>query len=74
MALSLRLGDARAMVEVVRAHDREALAERLQADRYNATYALAQLDDDARNDAEFYLSSTPNGVAVVCHSRGGLGY
>ena len=74
MALSLRLGDTRAMVEVVRADDRAALGERLQADRYNATYALAQLDDDAWHEAEFYLSSTPNGVAVVCHSRGGLGY
>lgn len=74
MALSLRLGDARAMVEVARTLDRDLLGERLQADRYNAAYALAQLDDEAWHEAEFYLSNTPNGLAVVCHSRGGLGY
>ena len=74
MALSLRLGDTRAMVEVVRSRDRDFLSERLQADRYNAAYALAQLDDDAWIEAEFFLCNTPNGLAVVCHSRGGLGF
>jgi len=74
MALSLRLGDTRAMVEVVPTLDRDALGERLQADRYNAAYALAQLDDDAWNEAEFFLGNTPNGIAVVCHSRAGLGH
>lgn len=74
MALSLRLGDTRALVEIVRVLDRDVLAERLQSDRYNAAYALAQLDDDAWNEAEFYACNTPNGTAIVCHSRGGLGY
>ena len=74
MALSIRLGDARAMVEVSQADDRDALAERLQPDRYNAAYALAQLDDDAWQDAEFFICRTPNGDATLCHSRGGLGY
>lgn len=74
MALSLRLGDTRAMVEVARSLDRDFLGERLQADRYNTAYALAQLDDDAWSEAEFFLCRTPNGLAVVCHSRAGLGY
>ena len=74
MALSLRLGDTRTMVEVVRSRDRDFLSERLQADRYNAAYALAQLDDDAWIESEFFLCNTPNGLAVVCHSRGGLGF
>ena len=74
MALSIRLGDARVMVEVSQADDRDALAERLQPDRYNAAYALAQLDDDAWEDAEFLVCRTPNGDATLCHSRGGLGY
>ena len=74
MTLSIRLGDAHAMVEIARSWDRNALAERLQADRYNAAYALAQLDDDAWPDAEFYICETPSGESVVCHSHGGLGY
>ncbi|MDE2966311.1 MAG: GNAT family N-acetyltransferase [Chloroflexota bacterium] len=73
MALSLRLGDARSTVEIVRADDREALGARLRADRYNAAYALAQLDDDAWPEAEFYVCATQRGESVVCHSRGGLG-
>ncbi len=74
MALSIRLGDARAMVEVSQADDRHALGARLQPDRYNAAYALAQLDDDVWEDAEFLVCRTPNGDATLCHSRGGLGY
>ena len=74
MALSIRLGDSRTNVEIVREYDRDVLTARLQADRYNAAYALAQLDDDAWGDAEFYTCATPQGEAIVCHSRGGLGY
>ncbi len=74
MALSIRLGDARVMVDISQADDRDALAARLQPDRYNAAYALAQLDDDAWEDAEFLVCRTPNGDATLCHSRGGLGY
>ena len=74
MALSIRLGDARAMVEISQADNRDALGERLQPDRYNAAYALAQLDDDAWEDAEFFVCRTANGDATLCHSRGGLGY
>ena len=73
MALSIRLGEARSQLVISRAHDRDALAAHLQADRYNAAYALAQLDDDAWNDAEFYACRTPQGVSIVCHSHGGLG-
>jgi RimJ/RimL family protein N-acetyltransferase len=73
MALSIRLGDARSTVEIVRSTDRDALATRLQADRYNAAYALAQLDDRAWDDAVFYSCQTPNGESIVCHSHGGLG-
>lgn len=73
MALSIRLGDTRTTVEITRAGDRNALAARLQADRYNAAYALAQLDDDAWPDAEFYTCDVREGQSVVCHSRGGLG-
>jgi len=73
MALSIRLGDARRRVEITRALDRDALGQRLQADRYNAAYALAQLDEDAWPDAEFFTCDSPNGESVVCHSRGGLG-
>ena len=62
------------MVEVAPAFDRDALAERLQVDRYNAAYALAQLDDEAWDEAAFFHCRTPNGIAVVCHSRAGLGY
>ncbi len=74
MALSIRLGDARTRVEIVREDDRDALGQRLQADRYNAAYALAQLDEDAWPDAEFYVCATPAGESIVCHSRAGLGY
>ena len=74
MALSIRLGEARSKLVISRADDRVALGRRLQADRYNAAYALAQLDDDAWDEAEFYTCSTPTGESVVCHSRGGLGY
>ena len=73
MTLSLRLGNARTMVEIARSSDRAALAQRLQANRYNAAYALAQLDDDAWPDAEFFSCATPGGESIVCHSRGGLG-
>lgn len=74
MALSLRVGQTRTMVEVAPAYDRDTLAALLQADRYNTAYALAQLDDDAWDDAEFYVCDAPGGEAIVCHSRGGLGY
>ncbi len=74
MALSLRLGDLRQSVEIRRAEDREQLARTLLQDRYNAAYSLAQLDDDAWLDAEFYVGRSAAGEAVVCHSRGGLGY
>ncbi len=74
MTLSLRLGDTRAAVEIVRDPDRDSLARRLQTNRYNAAYALAQLDDDAWPQAEFFRCVTANGEAIVCHSRSGLGY
>ncbi len=74
MALSLRLGDTHEFVEIRRADDRVQLARTLQSDRYNAAYALAQLDDDAWPDAEFYSCAASGGEAVVCHSYGGLGY
>ena len=73
MALSLRIGDARTLVEIARSSDREALARHLQADRYTAAYALAQLDDEMWPDAEFFTCATPSGESIVCHSRGGLG-
>ena len=73
MALSLRLGDSSEYVEVRRACDRGQLARALDSDRYNAAYALAQLDDDAWPDAEFYTCHTSGGAAIVCHARGGLG-
>lgn len=73
MALSIRLGEARAKLVISRADDRDALGRRLQADRYNAAYALAQLDDAAWDEAEFFSCSTPTGESIVCHSRGGLG-
>lgn len=74
MTLSLRLGDASEVVEIRRASDRDYLANLLFADRYNAAYALAQLDDDAWMDAEFYVGRTSDGEAMVCHSYGGLGF
>ena len=54
--------------------DRAALAQRLHADRYNAAYALAQLDDAAWGAAEYFSCETANGEALVCHSHGGLGF
>lgn len=74
MALSIRLGDPRPMVEIFQTSDRDELGDRLEADRYNAAYALAQLDDEAWEEAEFYACRTPTGEAIVCHSRGGLGH
>ena len=74
MALSLRLDDTRDYVEIRRTDDRVQLAQTLQTDRYNAAYALAQLDDDAWPDAEFYTCLTRAGESVVCHSHGGLGF
>ncbi len=74
MALSLRLSDSSEYLEVRRANDRDELAQTLRLDRHNAAYALAQLDDDAWTDAEFYRCLTSSGTAVVCHSSGGLGY
>ena len=74
MALSLRLGDARTWTAVQREHDRAALAERLERDRYSAAYALAQLDDGMWEQAEYFSCGTPQGEAIVCHSRGGLGF
>lgn len=74
MALSIRLGDPRPMVEIFQTSDRDGLGDRLEADRYNAAYALAQLDDEAWEEAEFYACLTPTGEAIVCHSRGGLGH
>ena len=73
MALSLRLGQARTLVEIERCNDRAVLARRLQDDRYNAAYALAQLDDEAWEFADYYRCRTPNGETIVCHSSGGLG-
>ena len=73
MALSIRLGDARTTAEITRSVDREALGERLQADRYSAAYALAQLDEDAWAEAEFYRCRIGSSESIVCHSRGGLG-
>ena len=73
MALSLRLDHARSWIEIEQVYDRDFLAELLWPDRYNAAYALAQLDDDAWLDAEFFTAKSDSGVAVVCHSRGGLG-
>lgn len=74
MALSIRLGEARPQLVISSAHDRDELGDRLQDDRYNAAYALAQLDEDAWEEAEFYSCRTPNGESIVCHSRGGLGH
>ena len=73
MALSIRLGESQSNLVIACANDRAALGRLLQADRYNAAYALAQLDDDAWDEAEFYSCSTPKGESIVCHSRGGLG-
>ena len=74
MALSLRLGDAVEYVEIRRTEDRAHIARLLEVDRYNAAYALAQLDDEAWSAAEFYTCLTRAGVSVVCHSHGGLGF
>ncbi|MDE2745147.1 MAG: GNAT family N-acetyltransferase [Chloroflexota bacterium] len=73
MALSIRLGDARTTAEITRSLDREALGDRLQADRYSAAYALAQLDEDAWPEAEFYRCRIGTRESIVCHSSGGLG-
>ena len=73
MTLSLRLTDVRPTLTIVETDDREWLAHRLQRDRYNAAYALAQLDDDAWPEAAYYVCQTPQGESVVCHSRAGLG-
>ena len=73
MALSIRLGHDRSMVEIEHCRDRSALARRLEADRFNAAYALAQLDDDAWPLADFFRCRTPAGESIVCHSSGGLG-
>ena len=70
----MRLGAARTQVTIVPVDDREWLARHLQADRYNTAYALAQLDDDAWDEAEFYTCHTPSGQSIVCHSHGGLGF
>ncbi|MYD72928.1 MAG: GNAT family N-acetyltransferase [Chloroflexi bacterium] len=73
MALSIRLGETRATAEIARVFDREALGDRLQTDRYSAAYALAQLDEDAWPEAEFYRCAIGSSESIVCHSRSGLG-
>ena len=74
MALSIRLGDERSLAAIHRVDDRGYLARRLHQDRYTAAYALAQLDDEMWPEAECYSCATAQGEAIVCHSRGGLGY
>ena len=76
MTLSLRpsrLLAARQRLEITRRYDREGLAAQLQPHRWVAAYALAQLDDGAWEDSEWYSAETERGSAIVCHSRGGLG-
>lgn len=76
MTLSLRpsrLLGARERLEIQRRYDREALAEHLQSHRWVGAYALAQLDPGAWEESEWYSAETARGLAIVCHSRGGLG-
>ena len=76
MTLSLRpsrLLAARERLEITRRYDPEGLAEQLQPHRWVGAYALAQLDRGAWEESEWYAAETMRGVAIVCHSRSGLG-
>ena len=73
MALSLRIGAARERGEIRRRHDRDALAEIVDRERYRAAYALAQLEPGAWETSEWYTCQSPRGEALICHSSAGLG-
>ncbi len=76
MTLSLRPSRflaTRERLEIVQRYDREGLAAQLQSHRWVGAYALAQLDDGAWEESEWYSAETAQGAAIVCHSRGGLG-
>lgn len=73
MVLSLRLGQARELVEIRPLTDRDQLARIVNRQRYRAAYALAQLDDDAWEQSQWFGCASSHGDAVVCHSAGGLG-
>jgi GNAT superfamily N-acetyltransferase len=53
--------------------DVEALASFLASDRLHGAYVLAQLEPDAFPHSRWWLSDGPDGQALVCHSRAGLG-
>ena len=52
---------------------RAALAAVLAADRLHGAYALAQREAEAFPHARWWLCEGPDGAAIVCHSRAGLG-
>ena len=73
MTLSLRLGLARERLVITRRVDPEELAAELQAQRYVAAYALAQLEPEAWDRCEWWSCRLAAGDALVCHSHAGLG-
>jgi ribosomal protein S18 acetylase RimI-like enzyme len=72
-AFRLRSGEERREYVIERVHAPEAIAELLNHDRLFAAYALAQLEPDGFPRSEWWACAAPDGTAVVCHSRAGLG-
>jgi ribosomal protein S18 acetylase RimI-like enzyme len=64
---------ARSHYTIERLSDPTAIRRILLPERAYAAYALAQLEPSLFRIAEWYLSSGPDGAALLLHSRGGLG-
>ena len=72
-AFQLRASLDRQAYLIAREREPAAIAALLNRKRLFAAYALAQLEPDAFPRAEYWSNTTPEGTAVVCHSRAGLG-
>ena len=72
-AFQLRAREERQAYVIERAREPEAIASLLHPERLFAAYALAQLEAGAFPRSEWWSCATPDGTAVVCHSKAGLG-
>lgn len=75
MSLSLFRGApaARTAYVIQRETDTAALDGILNQERMLAAYALAQLEPKAMEVAQWWTTRTNSGLALLCHSRAGLG-
>ena len=53
--------------------DRTRLEHLLRSDRLLAAYAIAQLEERAFAQSDWWVTQTDSGTSLVCHSRAGLG-